>query len=114
MTHDSRAFPVCGAVFGFTGKVPVLKELPTGGPGGPWSQDGCHNLLQSPLDFLHCFSSDPQDTNPMAASDPQADSQPRRRVLPACAWAYVGESWRREGKSGDQVRLRTPEVAWLP
>lgn len=56
----------------------------------------------------------------MAVSDPQGSesSQLSRSVVEGLGCdvgpALQGESWKREGKSGDQVRLRAPEVAWLP
>lgn len=94
----------------------MLEEPPAGGTRVPKPSQTDFTTSAAcfvpPLGLSQYFSSGRQDdTSAMAVPDSQADYlRPRWCVLSA----LQGESWEREGKSGDQVRIRAPGVAWLP
>lgn len=91
----------------------MLEEPPAGGTRVPKPSQTAACFVP-PLGLSQYFSSGHQDDTSamaMAVPDSQADYlRPRWCELSA----LQGESWEREGKSGDQVRIRAPEVAWLP
>lgn len=103
----------------FTGKVPSTEEAAYWWAWRPleprWVSTTCFNPHQH---FYIASHQIPKKTLAQWQSQtlrqiPSPDGMCCPPVMRHSAWA-VGESWRREGKSGDQVRLRTPEVAWLP